>query len=938
MQLTKYLTPLSFSFLLPLFLVAGSPLEASMIQYQATNPGSGDWDYTYTLSGFDLTANEFIAIYFDIGSDSNLDPSPVSPNPDWLLQVFQPDPGIPADGELDLIAGVDSPSLSGQFTETFSFSGSGTPGSQSFTVYDADFNDIFDGQTASQSAAQSPEPSTLLLLLAAGLVGLAMARWKARWRRLSERTLPLVCLLAAISVTARAEIRITGQTLISSARVSQTNYNYTYLMQVQNMGTAATSVSAVATSFAPATSIVQGNVSFPDIPAGGTATSSTTITISQNRTAPIDWSLIRFAFSGISAPVANAGPDQFILPGEVNNTDYYGTINPPLCCKLNARDSYDPFGLPLSYNWTIISRPPGSNATFPTGGTSTGYVSTDFFSDVPGDYVVQLVVYNGHFNSAPSLVHLSTNGVPPKADAGWNKTIKAGQIVQLDGSHSVNPMNRPLTYAWSFLSSPAGSNPVLSDSANPRPTFTASLAGTYTLQLQVTDGAYTGAPATVTFTTGNTPPRADAGPDLHISKGSLGFLSANRSTDVDGDFLTYRWALLSAPSGWALDSVPNPDFSLASGFEVVHAQLFVSDGHSESISTVLISGESVGYLAFPIGLWSVLPAIATVAPHGPAPSAYTLDATASVSSDITSLQQQLGYWTLRESPAGSSAVINTSGGSNLTATVTPDQNGLYIAQVQYFDTFYLGYPTAISFLTHGDLPVANPGSTQFGLWTGPALHTLNGSASYDPDGAPLTYHWSLLSRPSGSTAALSSATIAAPTFTADADGTYIFQLIVNNGQADSLPATVSIIAKDIAAPVAFDVSLRMPWRTDCTPIVMEGDDAVTWATEFRGQILSLPTSGFLAAFVSGAGSVGGLGTDLLGWGADPGLNVMNPSGLLAAKFACYVPFSQTYTGFDSFTFNVSNRGYPAGCTTPGNYCIAPKSSSPATVSIQIFQN
>ena len=162
--------------------------------------------------------------------------------------------------------------------------------------------------------------------------------------------------------------------------------------------------------------------------------------------------------------VANAGPDQLVSTSPLNNDPAIGG-NPALpdCCKVNGRDSYDPFDLPLTYSWTIVSEPSGSMAGFAQSavigvGPSTNTVVADFVPDLAGDYVLQLVVNDGYLSSTPSYVHLSTNAVAPRADAGWNKTITAGQTVQLDDTHSVNPMNCPLTYAWSFVSSPAGSN------------------------------------------------------------------------------------------------------------------------------------------------------------------------------------------------------------------------------------------------------------------------------------------------------------------------------------------------------------------------------------------------------------------------------------------------------------------------------------------------
>src|SRR5207342_3303217 len=54
--------------------------------------------------------------------------------------------------------------------------------------------------------------------------------------------------------------------------------------------------------------------------------------------------------------------------------------------------------------------------------------------------------------------------------------------------------------------------------------------------------------------------------------------------------------------------------------------------------------------------------------------------------------------------------------------------------------------------------------------------------------------WSFTSRPAGSQAILVNATLVNPTFVADVLGTYVVQLIVNDGTVDSPPDTVSITA------------------------------------------------------------------------------------------------------------------------------------------------
>ncbi|HAS53417.1 MAG TPA: hypothetical protein DCS42_04395, partial [Nitrospiraceae bacterium] len=86
-------------------------------------------------------------------------------------------------------------------------------------------------------------------------------------------------------------------------------------------------------------------------------------------------------------------------------------------------------------------------------------------------------------------------------------------------------------------------------------------------------------------------------------------------------------------------------------------------------------------------------------------------------------------------------------------------------------------------------PVASAGPDQ--NVTTDALVALDGSGSTDADGDTLTYSWSFVSLPTGSTAELSDATVVNPTFTPDLDGSYVVQLIVNDGTVDSTPDTVT---------------------------------------------------------------------------------------------------------------------------------------------------
>lgn len=80
-------------------------------------------------------------------------------------------------------------------------------------------------------------------------------------------------------------------------------------------------------------------------------------------------------------------------------------------------------------------------------------------------------------------------GGPPVANAGADRTIEVGDAVSLDGSQSTDPDGDPLTFAWTILSEPTGSNVALSNPSVSKPGFTASVAGDYVFRLEVTAGS-----------------------------------------------------------------------------------------------------------------------------------------------------------------------------------------------------------------------------------------------------------------------------------------------------------------------------------------------------------------------------------------------------------------------------------------------------------------
>ncbi len=137
----------------------------------------------------------------------------------------------------------------------------------------------------------------------------------------------------------------------------------------------------------------------------------------------------------------------------------------------------------------------------------------------------------------------------PLADAGSDRSVHLGSTVTLDGSGSKDDDGNTLAYEWSIDSKPDGSSASLSDSTAEQPTFVADLLGTFGISLTVNDSFIDSTADTVTVTTYNTLPIADAGSDRAVILDSTVTLDGSGSADADGDTLTYYWSIDSKPDG-----------------------------------------------------------------------------------------------------------------------------------------------------------------------------------------------------------------------------------------------------------------------------------------------------------------------------------------------------------------------------------------------------
>ena len=205
--------------------------------------------------------------------------------------------------------------------------------------------------------------------------------------------------------------------------------------------------------------------------------------------------LIALAFTGIfyscekdeevqpgDPPTADAGIDQDAVVGSTVTLNGTGT---------------DPDDDELAYSWAITTSPSGSSATL----TNPNSKNASFVPDVAGSYTVTLAVSDGVYDAVTDEIIITVveaEGSPPVAvihdengsavsEDNENNSITITQTYVLDGSASTDPDEDQLSFQWTIVSQPDGSNPEINNDTNAEAGFVPDVPGEYILQLEVTD-------------------------------------------------------------------------------------------------------------------------------------------------------------------------------------------------------------------------------------------------------------------------------------------------------------------------------------------------------------------------------------------------------------------------------------------------------------------
>jgi hypothetical protein len=168
-------------------------------------------------------------------------------------------------------------------------------------------------------------------------------------------------------------------------------------------------------------------------------------------------------------PVARAGADQSVARGTV--------------VVLDGTDSSDVDGDPLSYAWSLAAAPAGSAAAI----ADTTAAETTLSPDLPGQYLVDLVVDDGTSSSAPDRVVITATNAAPVVSAGADLQTEVGETVQLVGTAS-DAEGDPLEVMWTITEQPASSAAAPATPSALTTTLTLDEPGVYRLTLTASDG------------------------------------------------------------------------------------------------------------------------------------------------------------------------------------------------------------------------------------------------------------------------------------------------------------------------------------------------------------------------------------------------------------------------------------------------------------------
>ncbi len=514
-----------------------------------------------------------------------------------------------------------------------------------------------------------------------------------------------------------------------------------------------------------------------------------------------------------ATPIADAGPDQ--------------TANLGSIVTLNGSGSSDPNGdLPLTYNWTIISKPAASVAVI----SNSDGVTPSFTADEVGDYFIQLVVTDSTGLSSLADTVTVKSIIPTLKNAVTVVVNQFDDKASIIDEISGTPTIRGSVYV--------GDQPV---------SVAVTPDGKKALVTSLMDGSVTVIDLTTSVPAvsslidfGNVRARGVAvSPD-----GNRAYVTYNTIDSQINHFVTLDLTGTTPQiiNDLVLSTYPTDAYDIGITNDGKYALIVM--GYSGLVTVVDLTTNTEVYS---INLGNQYPVSIGMDPTGKVAvvtnigtnSVSIIDLTLSPFAFKSNVLVGINPGSVPDiSPDGRYAVVANSDSDSVsiidltlttpavikTINVGDDPRGVQIINssnvalvanrnsntitkidlntLSVIGTFYAGYsPKVISVIESeqsNNRPIANAGSDQ--TLSVSSIVNLDASGSYDPDGDPITYKWEFLSKPAGSTANLVNALTANPSFQVNLPGDYEIKLVVTD-QWGVYSLSDTITVKGVSPPV-----------------------------------------------------------------------------------------------------------------------------------------
>ena len=463
-------------------------------------------------------------------------------------------------------------------------------------------------------------------------------------------------------------------------------------------------------------------------------------------------------------------------------------------------------GAKLAYIWSPV---PGRK--FPDNIRGIDGPVARFSAEREGEYSVMLIVDDGRqkAQSDPVTIKVSAADKPPVIDLEPAQKCSVGEVVAMDAK-IVDPQKYPLTIRWTCLEPKALKIPP-EYSSEARFRFKPREPGTYIFQVEATNSKGLSTVAQTQIGVKDIAPLKPtaiiSGPE-RATQGDKITLSGANSSSPSKKSLTYRWAEESEGGPKIKDLVPSskkPEWTFKVAEPGRHVvSLVVNDGQLDSdpirFNIDVVAAATPPPKAKPVAKIS-------------GPKSVPVKTGVALSAENSSGDGPLQYYWNQQVDGAPDLGLSANQRRGNTLSFVPMKPGVYTLTLDVMDATNQRSETETFALEVKGAPATPPAAVATLLTRDPSQTgkevRLSAEKSSDPGGAPLTYKWKQAKGPQ--------TLVIAPRDTAQEivvtplrPGPYELQVIVNNGELDSVPAPVAFTVNAGALPKAEIAEITPP--------------------------------------------------------------------------------------------------------------------------------